>query len=131
MDIAEILLTVALKHQKSNKILVPLVEFTPVLVPLVGCHLIEPTIYLTRGQHANHYATDTVLLCVKFKERTTDHGKATGKLYHMRLRVEYTLFVIILFYLCPSVQDIFRRIFLRNYWWQKSDIKKIDVVLFL
>ena len=28
----------------------------------------------------------------------------------------------ILFYLCPSVQDIFRRIFLSNYWWQKSDI---------
>ena len=32
----------------------------------------------------------------------------------------------ILFYLCPSVcpsvQDIFRRIFLGNYQWQKSDI---------
>jgi hypothetical protein len=32
----------------------------------------------------------------------------------------------ILFYLCPSVrpsfQDIFRRIFLINCWWQKSDI---------
>jgi hypothetical protein len=32
----------------------------------------------------------------------------------------------ILFYLCPSVlpsvQDIFRRIFLSNSWWQKSDI---------
>ena len=28
----------------------------------------------------------------------------------------------ILFYLCPSIQDIFRRIFLSNYWWQKSDI---------
>jgi hypothetical protein len=28
----------------------------------------------------------------------------------------------ILFYLCPSVQDIFRRIFLSNYRWQKSDI---------
>ena len=32
----------------------------------------------------------------------------------------------ILFYLCPSVlpsvQDIFRRIFLSNCWWQKSDI---------
>ena len=28
----------------------------------------------------------------------------------------------ILFYLCPFVQDIFRRIFLSNYWWQKSDI---------
>jgi hypothetical protein len=28
----------------------------------------------------------------------------------------------ILFYLCPSLQDIFRRIFLSNCWWQKSDI---------
>ena len=28
----------------------------------------------------------------------------------------------ILFYLCPSVQDIFRRIFHSNYWWQKSYI---------
>jgi hypothetical protein len=28
----------------------------------------------------------------------------------------------ILFYLCPSVPDIFRHIFLSNYWWQKSDI---------
>jgi hypothetical protein len=25
-------------------------------------------------------------------KRTTDHGQATGKLYHMRLRVECTLF---------------------------------------
>ena len=28
----------------------------------------------------------------------------------------------ILFYLCPAVQDIFRRIFLSNCWWQISDI---------
>ena len=28
----------------------------------------------------------------------------------------------ILFYLCLSVQDIFRRTFLNNCWWQKSDI---------
>ena len=28
----------------------------------------------------------------------------------------------ILFYLCPSVQNIFRHIFLSNYWWQKSYI---------
>ena len=27
----------------------------------------------------------------------------------------------ILFYLCLSVQDFFRRIFLSNCWWQKSD----------
>jgi hypothetical protein len=26
------------------------------------------------------------------RERTTDHGQATGKLYHMRLRVECTLY---------------------------------------
>jgi hypothetical protein len=28
-------------------------------------------------------------------ERTTDHGQATGKLYHLRLRVECTLFCIL------------------------------------
>ena len=28
------------------------------------------------------------------QERTTDHGQVTGKLYHFRLRVECTLFVI-------------------------------------
>jgi hypothetical protein len=27
-------------------------------------------------------------------ERTNDHGQATGKLYHLRLRVELTFFVI-------------------------------------
>ena len=27
-------------------------------------------------------------------ERTTENGQATGKLYHLRLRVEYTFFVI-------------------------------------
>ena len=27
-------------------------------------------------------------------EKTTDHGQATDKLYHLRLRVKYTLFVI-------------------------------------
>ena len=30
----------------------------------------------------------------EYPERTTDHGQATGKLYHLRLRVESTLFVI-------------------------------------
>ena len=34
----------------------------------------------------------------------------------------YWLQVIILFYVCTSVQDIFRHIFLSNCWWQKSDI---------
>jgi hypothetical protein len=28
------------------------------------------------------------------RRRTTDHGKASGKFYHLRLRVECTLFVI-------------------------------------
>jgi len=27
----------------------------------------------------------------EYPERTTDHGKATGKLYHLRSRVECTL----------------------------------------
>jgi hypothetical protein len=30
----------------------------------------------------------------EYPERTTDHGQATGKLYHLRLRVECTLVVI-------------------------------------
>jgi hypothetical protein len=28
----------------------------------------------------------------EYPEKTTDHGQATGKLYHLRLRVECTLF---------------------------------------
>ena len=31
---------------------------------------------------------------LEYPERTTDHGQATGKLYHLRLRVECTFFVI-------------------------------------
>jgi hypothetical protein len=30
----------------------------------------------------------------EYLEKTTDHGQATGKLDHLRLRVEYILFVI-------------------------------------
>jgi hypothetical protein len=30
----------------------------------------------------------------EYPERTTDNGQATGKLYHLRLRIECTLFVI-------------------------------------
>jgi len=33
------------------------------------------------------------VLVVEYPERTTDHGQATGKLYHLRLRVECTLFL--------------------------------------
>jgi hypothetical protein len=43
-----------------------------------------------------------IIRCIKndndllnmFSEETTDHVQATGKLYHLRLRVECTLFVI-------------------------------------
>ena len=40
------------------------------------------------------YHGDQFLLLEKteFPERTTDHGQATGKLYHLWLRVECTLF---------------------------------------
>jgi hypothetical protein len=34
------------------------------------------------------------VLVVEEAERTTDHGQATGKLYHLLLRVECTHFVI-------------------------------------
>ena len=30
----------------------------------------------------------------EYPERNTDHGQATGKLYHLRVWVEYTLFVV-------------------------------------
>jgi hypothetical protein len=31
---------------------------------------------------------------LEYPERTTDHGQATGKLYHLRLRVEYTYIIL-------------------------------------
>jgi len=39
-------------------------------------------------------ATVLVVEEAEYPERTTDHGQATGKLYHLRLRVECTPFVI-------------------------------------
>ena len=30
----------------------------------------------------------------EYPERTTDHGQVTGKLYYLRLRVEYIFFII-------------------------------------
>jgi len=33
------------------------------------------------------------VLVMEYPERTTDHGQATGKLYHLWLRVECTLFL--------------------------------------
>jgi hypothetical protein len=42
------------------------------------------------------------------------------------IHIEHTFctcpFFVAFFSVCPSVQDIFRRIFLSNCWWQKSDI---------
>jgi hypothetical protein len=43
----------------------------------------------------------------EYPERTTDHGQATGKLYHLRLRVECTLFVIYKAWREPTVQPLF------------------------
>jgi hypothetical protein len=45
----------------------------------------------------NHFFIKEFDLCIIIKEcsstqRTTDPGQATGKLYHLRLRVECTLF---------------------------------------
>ena len=34
------------------------------------------------------------VLVAEYPERTTDPGQATGKLYHLRLQVECTFFVI-------------------------------------
>jgi hypothetical protein len=45
----------------------------------------------TRVTGENH---DLLQVTESTWERTTDHGQATGKLYHLRLRGECTLFVI-------------------------------------
>jgi hypothetical protein len=37
---------------------------------------------------------DTNGVIADYPEKTTDHGQAAGKLYHLRLGVECTLFVI-------------------------------------
>ena len=39
------------------------------------------------------FVTGATLLQLEYPERTTDHEQATGKLYHLRLRVECTLFI--------------------------------------
>jgi hypothetical protein len=41
-----------------------------------------------------HFRSELFDDSAEYQERTTDHGQATGKLYHLRLRVECTLFVI-------------------------------------
>ena len=48
---------------------------------LIDCWCLMPLSAIFQLYHGNQYP-----------ERTTDHGQATGKLYHLRLRVECTLF---------------------------------------
>jgi hypothetical protein len=40
------------------------------------------------------WRTVLVMEEAEYPERTTDHGQATGKLYHLRLRVKCALFVM-------------------------------------
>jgi hypothetical protein len=40
--------------------------------------------------HGNQFVVEKA----EYPERTTDHEQATGKLYHLLMRVECTLFVI-------------------------------------
>jgi hypothetical protein len=42
----------------------------------------------------------------EYPKRTTDHGEATDKLYHLRLRVKCTLFVIFGILLSQCIYDI-------------------------
>jgi hypothetical protein len=72
-DIAEILLKVALKHQKSNQI--------NSVFQRILCDNLD-----TKAQ------TSLTLVSSLVQQRTTDHGQATGKLYQLRLRVECTFF---------------------------------------
>jgi hypothetical protein len=44
--------------------------------------------------HYEYFKVSVLLLHHWCTTRTTDHGQATGKLYHLRLRVECTLSVI-------------------------------------
>ena len=44
---------------------------------------------------------------LEYPERTTDHGQSTGKLYHLRLRVECTLFVFYKDGREPGIFDVF------------------------
>jgi hypothetical protein len=76
-------------------------------------------------------------MCIKINSRQTGSRNLMGPkrlptIWHtyMKLVTKYQISPLhrsggMLFYLCPCFrpsQDIFRRIFLSNYWWQKSDI---------
>ena len=77
-------------------------------------------------------------------ERTTDHGQATGKLYHLRLRVECTLFTstfqrkkrraIVVTPASGSVKFFCQSPFLKNYLrypfetWNTCSLSKEDPI---
>ena len=60
--------------------------------------MLEPTIYRTRGEHANHYTTDAVnlnsitelLLTVALKTNKTDHHDITELLLTVVLNINKT-----------------------------------------
>jgi hypothetical protein len=75
----------------------------------------------------SHYITFILVLQIEKKTTSRRNVKTLQKQATFCLSFFYTPRSPkgeggILFYLCPSVQDIFRRIFLSNCWWQKSDI---------
>ena len=68
-------------------------------------------VWRTWGPALPTWLADLVIFCplgpigpmnLKTLKRTTDHGQETGKLYYLRLRVEYTLFVIYKARLTPT-----------------------------
>jgi hypothetical protein len=104
-DIAEILLKVALKHQKSNQnqMYNRIIASSQNMVVLGNWCLSSAStnfqhVVTIKPQGGMTYETNrwnTVLWYIEKKpeypERTTDHGQVTGKLYHLRLRVKYAL----------------------------------------
>ena len=65
------LLNVACLAEKQNS------NFTVFCLTRSG---LEPTIYLTRGEHANHYTTDAVKQCGIVRAGTVNHYKPYGSL---------------------------------------------------
>ena len=61
-----------------------------------GLQFILPDLIFGVQHHFQQYHGDQLQWwkTPEYPERTTDHGQATGELYHLRLRVECTLFVI-------------------------------------
>jgi hypothetical protein len=63
-----------------------------------------------------------LVLKEEYPERTTDHGQANGKLYHMLLRVECTLFVTYKagpFFRLASVLSVLHRVTVSDYITQQ------------